>query len=296
MTPGAPSVDVDIDAIRRSVGRTVVQEDTVQPVPMRGMAVTFHRREPALAPGDPVPPGWHAALFLPSLQAWELNPDGTPLDNGVLPPMPLPRRMHAGVKVRLLEPLRLGDALRRENTFSSVELRQGRSGPLLLSTQTRRIFTPRGLAVEEEYVQAHLPAPTVGALEAGAVPAGDSTALGAPWQRTVTPGSIDLFRYSALTFNAHRIHYDRDFALRVEGLPGVVVHGMFTAQCLIDLARDRLGPDHRVTGFSFRALAPLFEGQPIRLFGQHHAGEQRVDLWAVSPAGIVATKASVSHD
>lgn len=295
MTDETQSAAIDIDELRRSVGRTVVQEDVVQPVAMRGMAVTFHRKDPMPAPGDPVPPGWHAALFLPALHAWELNADGTPQDNGVLPRMPLPRRMHAGVKVSLFDPLRVGDALRRENTFSGIELRQGRSGPLLLSTQTRRIFTPRGLAVEEEYVQAHLPAPPEGGTRAASPPAGEAAALEAPWQRTVTPDSIDLFRYSALTFNAHRIHYDRDFAMRAEGLPGVVVHGMFTAQCLIDLARDRLGAQRPVTGFSFRALAPLFEGQPIRLFGRHQAQEQRVDLWAVSPRGAVATKAQVFH-
>jgi 3-methylfumaryl-CoA hydratase len=287
------AVAVDIDALRRQLGRVATQHDVASVVPMRGMAAAFNRRDAAPAEGDVVPPGWHAAYFLPATPAWELNADGTPQDNGVLPVMPFPRRMHAGIRTRFLAPIRVGDALRRENRFSGLELRQGRSGPLIVSTQTRSIFTLRGMAIEEEYTQVHLPLPAPQAV-ASSRP-GDPAPGGAGWVRTITPDVIDLFRFSALTFNAHRIHYDRRYATEVEGFPGLVVHGMFTAQCLIDLARDRL-PGVRFTEFSFRAGAPLFEGQPIRLLGRHSPADRRIDLWAVSPAGTVATQATVHHE
>jgi 3-methylfumaryl-CoA hydratase len=284
-------VTLDITSQRAHLGRVVVQEDVATPVPMRGMAVTFHRKDAAPVPGEAIPPGWYSAYFLPSVPVWELNPDGTPQDNGVLPEMPLPRRMHVGIKTRFLEPIRVGDALRRENRFSGLELREGRTGAMLLSTQTRSIFGPRGLAIEEEYLQMHLPQVKPGSGGAAGRP-GEAAPLDAPWQRTVTPDAIDLFRFSALTFNAHRIHYDRAFACGVEGFPGVVVHGMFTAQCLIDLARDRL-PGQRIIEFSFRAVAPLFEGRPIRLLGSDNAAERTAQMWAATPEGPVAMKASV---
>jgi 3-methylfumaryl-CoA hydratase len=286
MTPQA------LEQLRAEIGRVVVQEDVATVVPMRGMAAAFGRKDAGPAEGEVIPPGWHVAYFLPSIPPWELNSDGTPRDSGVLPEMPFPRRMHAGLKIRFLADLRVGDVLRRENRFSGIELRQGRSGPVLLSTQTRSIFTPRGLAVEEEFTQAHLPA--VKPAAEPALPRAGSAPPEPHWERVFTPNAIHLFRYSALTFNAHRIHYDRAWATGVEGFPGLVVHGMFTAQCLIDLARDLL-PGVRFTGFSFSARAPLFEGQPIRLLGRHSPGERRAELWAVSPAGTVATRAVVEH-
>jgi 3-methylfumaryl-CoA hydratase len=287
MTPAA------LDELRAQLGRVVEQHDVAAVVPMRGMSVAFNRKDAAPVKGDAIPPGWYTAYFLPAIPAWELNADGTPLDNGVLPAMPFPRRMHTGIKVRFLSPIRVGDTLRRENRFSGIELREGRSGPMLVSTQTRSIFTPRGLALEEEFTLAHLPAakPEVAAKPKPGEPAPQDVT----WARTITPDAINLFRYSALTFNAHRIHYDRAWAMDVEGFRGLVVHGMFTAQCLIDLARDRLA-GARITEFSFRAGAPLFEGEPIRWLARHSPVERRVDLWAVSPAGTIATKATVHHE
>ncbi|MES3000559.1 MAG: MaoC/PaaZ C-terminal domain-containing protein [Pseudomonadota bacterium] len=287
MTPPA------LEELRAQLGRVVEQQDVATAAPMRGMSVAFNRKDAMPVEGDAIPPGWHTAYFLPAIPAWELNADGTPLDNGVLPAMPFPRRMHTGLKVRFVSPIRVGDALRRENRFSGIEPREGRSGPLFVSTQTRSIFTPRGLAIEEEFTMAHLPAVEPGA----AAPArqGEPAPQDATWERTVTPDAINLFRYSALTFNAHRIHYDRQWAMDVEGFRGLVVHGMFTAQCLLDLARDRLAATP-ITEFSFRAGAPLFEGEPIRLLGRHLPAQRRVDLWAVSPAGTIATKATVHHE
>lgn len=285
-------LEKDLEALKEQLGRTLVAHDVAAPVPMRGMSVAFNRQDEAPGIGSPIPLGWHAAYFLPATPAEQLNDDGTPRDNGVLPEMPLPRRMHVGTSVRFIAPIWVGDTLRRENKFSGIELREGRSGSLLVSTQTRSIFTPRGLALEEDFKQAHLPVskPTGAPKNLGETPPSD-----AMWEKIFTPNAINLFRYSALTFNPHRIHYDRSYAMDVEKFPGLVVHGMYTAQCLIDLARDCL-PSANFTSFTFRAIQPLFESNPIRLIGRLSTDNPNmVELFAVNPDGQVATRANMTY-
>jgi len=207
----------------------------------------------------------------------------------VLPEMPLPRRMYAGATLTFHAPIRVGDALRRETSFSDLQLRKGSTGTLIVATQTRKIFTPSGLAITEDAVSVFREAVPPGT--SSGIPQTESPPSGLPWQRTMTPDPVTLFRYSALTFNPHRIHYDRPYAMDVEGYPGLVVHGPFSQQCLLDLLRDNT---HRpIAKFAMRARAPLFDVAPFTLAGGM-VSDTEADLFAISPNGGIAMQAEAT--
>lgn len=278
--------DIDIAPIRAQLGRVVTDEDEASAAPMRGMAVTFDRHEPPPVRGKPIPPGWHLAYFPEASPRSSLGEDGLPLERGVLPKMPLPRRMYAGAALTFHAPILVGDPLRRETEFSDVQLRKGSTGTLIIATQTRRIFTPRGLALTEDTISVFREAVAPGGqsgIPQTEPPAGEMT-----WSRTVVPDPVTLFRYSALTFNPHRIHYDRPYAMEVEGYPGLVVHGPFTQQCLLDLLRD--STTRPIASFTLRARAPMFDVAPFTLVGRM-VSENEADLFAVSSRGGIAVQA-----
>ena len=279
---------IDIDALRSSLGRKIVDEDEATAAPLRGMAVTFDREEAPPARGEPVPPGWHLAYFPAAARRETLGADGAPTGFGVLPEMPLPRRMYAGAKLTFHAPVLVGDALRRETEFSDVQLRQGSTGALILAVQTRRIFTPRGLALTEETQTVFREAVQPG--EASGIPKLEEPPADTPWRRVWAPNSVTLFRYSALTFNPHRIHYDRPYAMQIEGYPGLVVHGPFSQQCLLDLLRDN-AKGKRIVSFSMRARAPLFDVAPFTVVGRLTDGGTAAEVWAVTPQGTIAMQA-----
>jgi len=293
MTAAARAADqppLDLSEQRAQLGRVFSDDDVATAAPLRALRATFARKEAAPAVGEVLPPGWHIGYFVPLTPTDRLGKDGMPLDNGVLPPMPLPRRMHAGNRLAFHSPILVGDVLRCESEFSDLQLREGRSGPLIFAVQTRRIYTPRGLALTEENTnvfrgdEVEGPGPV---REKRAEP----QAPPAAWTRTLTPDPVTLFRHSAVTFNPHRIHYDRSHAAD-EGYPGLVVQGMFTGQCLLDLARDHVSAA-RFTGFSFRAMAPLFDSHPLQLCGRADEADKRIDLWAIAADGRLAMKAVV---
>ncbi len=277
---------ISIDAVRALLGATITDHDEATAAPLRGMTTTFARAEPPPVAGQPVPPGWHLAYFADHTARADLGQDGLPLAGGVLPQMPLPRRMYAGAELTFHAPILVGDTLRRETIFSDVQLRQGSTGTLILATQTRRIHTPRGLALTEDthsVFREAVPAGTPSGIPSGARPPADTT-----WTRTITPDPVTLFRYSALTFNPHRIHYDRPYAMQQEGYPGLVVHGPFTQQHLIDLVRDNT---HRpITGFRLRARAPLFDVAAFTVIGRLTEPDQ-ADIFAITPQGHIAIEA-----
>src|SRR4051794_16862552 len=138
--------------MRAHVGRKVEDGDVATAASLRGMVVTFDREETAPGPGEPIPPGWHLAYFPDASRLSGLGADGLPLERGVLPKMPLPRRMYAGASLTFHAPILVGDTLRRETEFSDVQLRKGSTGTLIVATQTRRIYTPRGLALTEDAI------------------------------------------------------------------------------------------------------------------------------------------------
>ena len=275
--------EINIDDVKAQLGSKVTEEDVATAAPLRGMVVTFDRDEVAPGPGQPVPPGWHLAYFPEASRLARLGEDGLPLERGVLPQMPLPRRMYAGANLTFHAPVLVGDALTRETEFSDVQLRQGSTGTLIVATQTRRIYTPRGLAITEDAISVFREAVPPGTKSG--IPQTEPPPGGLAWRRTIKPDPVSLFRYSALTFNPHRIHYDRPYAMQVEGYPGLVVHGPFSQQCLLDLLRDNTA--RPIARFEMRARSPLFDVAPFAVMGGM-TGDNEAQLFAAGPSGGIA--------
>jgi 3-methylfumaryl-CoA hydratase len=278
--------EIDIAPIRARLGTKVTDEDVATAAPLRGMVVTFDRDETPPIDGEPIAPGWHLAYFPAASRLSDLGADGLPLQSGVLPAMPLPRRMYAGATLTFHAPILVGDKLRRETEFSDVRLRKGGTGTLIVATQTRRIYTPRGLALTEDTVSVFREAVPPGT--PSGIPQTEPPPSGMTWTRTIKPDPVTLFRYSALTFNPHRIHYDRPYAMNIEGYPGLVVHGPFSQQCLLDLLRDNTS--RPIAMFTMRARAPIFDDAPFTLQGRM-ANENEAELYAVLSSGGVAMQA-----
>jgi 3-methylfumaryl-CoA hydratase len=274
--------------LRSHVGRRAVATDVVTPGPANLLRLTFGRGEPEFRDGDPLPPGWHQLYCLPHLRPDQLAPDGAPVDAGVLPPIPLPRRMFAGERLRFHRPIRIGDALRRETELTDISVKRGGTGTLVFVTVVHRLVTPAGLALEDERRTVFREEVKPGG--GNQAPRREDAPAAVAWRRRIVPDPILLFRYSALTFNSHRIHYDRRWAMEVEGYPGLVVHGPLTSTLLIDFARDE-NPGRSFVSYTTQARAPLFDTAPFELRGRPGENGRTCELWAVTPEGTVATSA-----
>jgi 3-methylfumaryl-CoA hydratase len=268
--------------LRDWIGRSETREDILRAEPARFLQATLGR-EPDLTPGAALPPLWHWLYFLEARPAGALGRDGHPRKGGFLPPVPLPRRMWAGGRFRFLAPLTLGAAVRRVSTIEDVVEKQGRSGALCFVTVRHEIYAGAELAVSEAHDIVYREDPTPEATP----PAPRPAPAGAVISEAVTPSEVMLFRYSALTFNGHRIHYDVDYARAVEGYEGLVFHGPLTATLLADLAVRHAG--RALRGFAFRGLAPLAGAAPFHIEGGP-AGP-RMDLWARRHDGALAMSA-----
>jgi 3-methylfumaryl-CoA hydratase len=198
--------------------------------------------------------------------------------------------MYAGTRITFHTPIQVGDALRRETELTDLQVREGGTGVLIITTQTRRIFTPRGLALTEEGDTVFREAVQPGAKSG--IPKRDDVPAGLPWRQTITPDPVSLFRFSAITFNPHRIHYDKPYCMEVEGYPGLVVHGPLTTTLLIDFARDS-NPGRSLRSYATQARAPLFDTAAFELRGRPTADGRGCELWAVTAEGTVAMSAEV---
>lgn len=282
---------VDIEPLKKQLGRRVEDEDIVTEMPLKGIIATFDRDEKVPRAGEPIAPGWHLCFLHSYARRAALGEDGLPTQSDVLPRMPLPRRMYAGSTFTFEGDIRVGDKLRRETEFTDVQLRNGSTGTLIVTTQTRRIFTLRGLAVTEAANTVFREEVKAGAKSG--VPMRDAAPKDVIWRRTIKPDPVMLFRYSALTFNPHRIHYDRTYCIETEGYPGLVVHGPFAQQCIFDLLRDSM-PDRRIKTLSVRARAPLFDTAPFDVVGRPTPDGNGAELWTVTPQGTIAAQATAT--
>jgi 3-methylfumaryl-CoA hydratase len=282
---------LDVSALRRHIGTRIVDEDVATEAPLEAIVATFDREEDAPREGEAIPPGWHIGYFLSTARTATLAADGLPAGTGVLPKLPLPRRMYAGTRITFHAPLRVGDRLRRETELTDLQVREGGTGTLIVTTQTRRISTSRGLAITEDYDTVFREEVKPGGKSG--IPKRDEVPSNLPWRRTITAGPVALFRFSALTGNPHRIHYDRPYAMEVEGYPGLVVHGPFTQACLTNFVRDQ-NPGRSIRTFSMRARAPLFDTAPFDLVGRPTDGGAACEAWAVAPGGTIAMQASAT--
>ena len=278
---------LDLEHLRSWIGRSTVMEDIATAVPLQALTATLDRDDPP-APGQPIPPLWHWLYFLSLHRQSEIGVDGHPTRGGFLPPVPLPRRMWAGSRLEFRAPLLAGQALSRTSRIADVRLKQGRSGPLVFVNVLHEVSAAGQLAVVEEHDIVYR-----GPAASGEpAPAGIPAPADAQWTRRIVPDDVLLFRYSALTFNGHRIHYDRRYVTEVEGYPGLIVHGPLIATLLLDLLRRQL-PAARVARFSFKAVKPLFDTAPFEVCGRQDDATT-VRLWARTPEGQLAMEATAS--
>ena len=266
------------------LGRSITLDDEIDPRRPAWLAATLGVALSDVAPDNVLPPLWHWILF----QDWQpparLGPDGHPKRGGFLPPMHhLPRRMWAGGRLEFPGKVRIGERVRRTSTITAITEKHGTSGPLVFVTVRHRIEGPRGCAIEEEQDIVYRSAVGPARKEAPPEAVPDGAVI-----EEILPDPVLLFRYSALTGNGHRIHYDADYVRQVEGYPGLVVHGPLLATLLAGLAR-RLHPLQRLARFSFRALRPAFAGERLTLVGVPNG--QRVSLSARDPSGAVTMAA-----
>jgi 3-methylfumaryl-CoA hydratase len=265
------------------IGRSEAFEEDIAARPLASMSACLDRFDPVPGNGDVVPPGWHWLYFLPNYKTLESGYDGHAKLGGGLPPLPLPRRMWAGGRLSFHNPLRVGDKAKKISTIQDVTIKKGRSGVLGFVIVRHEIFGSQGLAIVEEHDIVYREANAA----VGASP--PKAPSDAQFTRLVQPSPLLLFRYSALTYNGHRIHYDRDFCVG-EGYPGLVVHGPLTATLLLELVRDNI-PDRVIDRFQFRAVSPLFDTSAFTVNGK--LTEDGVDVWATSAEGVTAMTGTV---
>lgn len=281
---------LDPVAMKAWLGRQRNEEDEVAPGSVRRLAAMLDLEPGGFRPGDALPESWYAILFGPVARQSTLGPDGHPTTGDFLPPLHNTRRMFAGRRVTFHQPLRIGDAVRRASTVAKIEPKRGRSGSLVIVTVVHELSTDAGLAVTEEQDIVYREASAAGAAGGDSRPAAEAPA-NAAWSRTLVPDTVLLFRYSALTFNAHRIHYDLPYAREAEGYPGLVVNGGLTTLLLIETARPHL--TGRIAGYAARAMRPLFIGNPLTLSGRMTDGKAK--LWATGLDGQPAMQLEVTQ-
>ncbi|MEM5331057.1 MaoC family dehydratase N-terminal domain-containing protein [Paraburkholderia sp. JHI2823] len=276
-------------ALEAWIGRTETRSDTIVPVPVAALSATLDRNDPDPRAGDALAPLWHWLYFLPLHRQSETGPDGHASRGGFLPPVALPRRMWAGGRLRFHHPLRVGEAIERTSRIVDISHKSGGTGTLVFVLVRHQISNEHGVAVTEEHdiVYRDYPKPD------DPVSAPRAAATDAAWERVVRPDAVLLFRYSALTFNGHRIHYDRRYVTEVEGYPGLVVHGPLIATLLVDLLRSQM-PNAQLTRFAFRAVRPLFDIAPFTVCGRPEADGKTVKLWARDASGWLAMDATAT--
>jgi len=278
--------DLDVNNLRSWICRQETLMDQVTRFPVAALAATLDRDDPPSAAGDPLPLLWHWLYFLPVARQSVLGPDGHPARGGFLPPVPLPRRMWAGGRFTFHRPLRIDQAISRVSTIQDVTIKQGRNGALCFVLVRHEVSGPEGPALTEEHdiVYRDLPRP-------GEAAAPRPARQDGIWQQDIHPTDALLFRYSALTFNSHRIHYDRRYVTETEGYPGLIVHGPLIATLLMELLRRTSA--RPVASFQFRAVSPLFDIAPFSVHGAP-AGPDGAALWARGSEGQLAMEATAT--
>jgi 3-methylfumaryl-CoA hydratase len=278
---------MNIADLQQWVGKTETVEDQIAPVPMMALAATLDLEAHMPQPGDPLPPLWHWLYFLSIHRQSELGEEGHSMKGGFLPPVPLPRRMWAGGRFEFQRPLRVGETHTRNSRIVEINRKEGKTGPLIFVVARHEIGNREGIALveEQDLVYREEPKPDE------TPPAPKAAPSSAKWERVIRPDDVLLFRYSALTFNAHRIHYDWRYATQTEGYPGLVVHGPLIATLLAELVRREM-PRAMMRRFSFRAVAPLFDTAPFKICGKSESNGKTVSLWAQNQSGGLATTAT----
>jgi len=272
------------------IGRTETISDQVTPTPASALAAMLNRDSKCQGTGTALPALWHWLYFLPLAQQASLGSAGPPSGGGVMPPGLQPRRMWAGSQFQFNEALQVGDQIERRATIESISEKTGRSGALVFVKVRHDVFRARS-SEQPAFVEHH----DIVYRDAPDPDAPPPKPVAAPtdfdWERRIDPDPVLLFRFSALTFNGHRIHYDREYAREVEGYPGLVVHGPLIAMLLLDALRHEL-KDPALASYEFRAQRPVFEPGHFYVCGKREPDGKTVRLWAKDQDGWLAMQAT----
>ena len=272
-----------LENLRDWVGKTQTVEDFTAPWPARALIATLDEPDPVPRMGDPLPPLWHWLYFLEAAPASKIGPDGHGERGDFLPPITLPRRMWAGSRFIFAgEPLRIGETARRVSEIKSIEPKTGSTGAMVFVTVKHTLSGANGTALVEEHDIVYREAARPGETAREPKPAPTDAAV----SKTVAPDPVLLFRFSALTFNGHRIHYDQPYVTGTEGYPGLIVHGPLLGLLQIELAR-RSNPGKTPASFEFRALSPLFAGTPFTVAARREA-DGAITTWIANAKGGLA--------
>ena len=280
-----------LEHLAQWIGKSESVDDVVTAAPMRALSATLDYPDCLLNKGAFLPELWHWLYFLPHARQSEIGPDGHPRRGGFMPPIPLPRRMWAGSRLHWLTPLRLGQAITRASTIESITHKTGHSGGLLFVLVKHVISNPDGVALIEEHDIVYRCAPNPDEKPINPTPAPTN----AKWFKAITPDAVLLFRYSALTFNGHRIHYDHPYATEVEAYPGLVVHGPLLATLLVDLVRQSI-PGCTLSHFEFRAIRPTYDTHPFQIGAkpdlERDPSGKTIAVWAQDYEGWLTMQAT----
>lgn len=280
--------EIDLENLRNWVGREEESEDLIAPGPAAAMHAALDLSGPAPAIGNLLPIPWHWLYFLPKVPASLLDTDGHALRGGFLPPVPLPGRVWGGSRISYHSPLTIGGTARKTSTIKSVDKKGSDENPLIIVTVQHDITVNDSLSVREEQDIIYRGATAAGASKASQA----SETPEAQWTKEVMPNTVLLFRYSALTFNSHRIHYDREYATGSEGYPGLVVHGPLTATLLLATLQPAIGISHP-TSVTIRAARALFDTDAFSLNGRRD--DDRATLWAAGPNNAKSMTIQVNY-
>ena len=278
---------IDLDHLRQWIGRTTEVSDLVTAQLVKGLRATLFQEIGEPKPGDAAPFTSHWCLGQPVYPMSELGPDGHPTRGCFLPPVPLPRRMWAGGELEFLHALRVGDVAKRTSRISDVTMKTGSTGVLCFVSVTHEVTTPRGTAIRERQDIVYRDASNA----PQAAPAKTPPPPVAQHRETHMADPVLLFRYSALTFNGHRIHYDRDYVTKVEGYPGLIFHGPLQATLIVELAAKLHGGKPPVK-LSYRGLQPLFEGSEFSV--NANTTDRSMELWTANSAGQPTMKGTAT--
>lgn len=280
--------DMSIEDLQDWVGRSATVEESLSLATIANMNATLARDDPAPQVGDPLPLTWHWLFFNRGATPDRLSRDGHLGHDDFMPPVPLPRRMWAGNRLEVTKPLSIGRPATRVATIEDITEKTGRTGRLIFLRERSEVTDDAGGKLTDWKTLAY---------REDSDGSGPPPAKPAPtdqvWRRDITPDSVLLFRYSALTFNSHRIHYDREYVTGVEGYPALLVQGSLTATLLMDLLRREL-PDGDVKEMNVRAMAPLYDNAPFTVNGKPSEDGKSVQLWAATNSGDLAMTVDVT--
>jgi 3-methylfumaryl-CoA hydratase len=279
---------IDLDHLRQWIGRSSQATDTVTAQLAKGLRATLFQEIGEPKAGDAAPWTVHWCLAQPVFPMSALSQDGHPARGGFLPPVPLPRRMWAGGELEFFDAVRVGDEVTRTSRIADVTMKTGSTGVLCFVSVDHLVTTPRGTALRERQDIVYRDMSSGQSAAPAKTPAPPPSAQ---HRETHMADTVLLFRYSALTFNGHRIHYDRDYVTKVEGYPGLIFHGPLQAAFIIELAA-KLHGGAAPKKFSYRGLQPLFEGSEFSVNANDSV--TGMDLWTANSAGQPTMKGTAT--